>query len=62
MPHNTNEVINPHNDHRILMALVILSTVLENTRFEDIKCVNKSYPKFFDDLFSLGVKGEYYED
>ena len=62
MPHNTNEVINPHNDHRILMALVILSTVLENTKFEDIKCVNKSYPKFFDDLFSLGVKGEYYED
>jgi 5-enolpyruvylshikimate-3-phosphate synthase len=44
------------------MSLVILSTLLKETKFENIKCINKSYPKFFEDLFSLNIKGEYYED
>ena len=52
--------INPHNDHRILMACSILSTMVGG-KLLDIKCVNKSYPKFFVDLLKLGVKGDYYD-
>ena len=54
------EEIDTHNDHRILMACSILSTLVGG-KIKDIKCVNKSYPKFFEDLFTLGVKGVYYD-
>lgn len=56
------EIINPHNDHRILMAISIISTLLNKTIIEDVECVNKSYPNFFKDLFSLGIKGEVYDN
>ena len=55
------EEINPHNDHRILMAISILSTLVDKVVINDVKCVNKSYPKFYDDLFNLGIKGELYD-
>lgn len=36
-----------HSDHRIAMALMILSSVLEGTStIDDIECINKSYPEF----------------
>jgi 3-phosphoshikimate 1-carboxyvinyltransferase len=59
---NPLEEINPHNDHRILMSLSVLSTLLEETKFINKECVNKSYPGFFIDLKNLGVKEEEIND
>ena len=56
-----NQILYPSNDHRILMALSILGTKVKECEIEDIKCVNKSYPNFFKDLFSLGIEGEIYD-
>ena len=53
--HQPTEIINPHNDHRILMSLVVLSTLV-GANFENIECVNKSYPQFFEDIKLLGIK------
>ena len=46
-----------HNDHRIVMALSILLTLTGGT-IKGAEAVKKSYPDFFDDLSSLGVKIE----
>lgn len=47
--------VNTHNDHRIAMACAaagLRST--EGVLIPGWQCVSKSYPEFFDDLFSLG--------
>ncbi|MDR0832169.1 MAG: 3-phosphoshikimate 1-carboxyvinyltransferase [Bacillales bacterium] len=50
-------VLNPYNDHRILMALAILSTVVKGkVTFSNSECINKSYPNFFKDLKNLGIE------
>jgi 3-phosphoshikimate 1-carboxyvinyltransferase len=55
--HAPNAPISSHNDHRIVMAMAVLLT-----RFggEILGCeaVKKSYPDFFCDLSSLGIKIE----
>ncbi len=48
-------VVSSYNDHRMVMAATIASTIAE----EDIviyghKAINKSYPKFFEDFNNLG--------
>ena len=43
-----------HNDHRIAMALSLLATHFDIS-INDAECINKSYPKFFDDLKSVGA-------
>ena len=51
-----------YHDHRIVMALAILATVLdEPTMITDAECVSKSYPRFWEDLMSTGVKVEFYD-
>ena len=47
--------IDPHGDHRIVMAAAILGCA-GNSEVEilDADCVAKSYPAFFDDLASIG--------
>lgn len=49
------ENLNCHNDHRIAMSLAVMCSkvggILENAR-----CVNKSYPEFFDDIKTLGIQ------
>jgi 3-phosphoshikimate 1-carboxyvinyltransferase len=48
--------IDPHNDHRIAMALAVAALGAEGeTVIKDSECVKKSYPEFFDALRSLGV-------
>lgn len=48
-------ICSSHNDHRIAMALSIASTICSDKLvITDSKCVNKSYPHFFDDFKSLG--------
>lgn len=47
----TGEALQCHNDHRICMALVLMSVLLPNEIIiNDVECINKSYPNFFDDL------------
>lgn len=46
------------NDHRVCMALTVLSTKLYGAVIEEIECINKSYPSFFEDLKNLGVNIE----
>lgn len=52
-----NVVVNSHNDHRIVMALSILSTIAKNAvTIENAEAINKSYPNFFNDLRKLGIE------
>jgi len=49
--------VNSHNDHRIAMALSIMSLVAENNiELINPKAVNKSYPNFFNDFEMLKRK------
>lgn len=51
------EILNGHNDHRIVMALsLVLSKI--GGEIEGAEAVKKSYPAFFSDLKSLGANVE----
>ncbi|MDA1008796.1 MAG: 3-phosphoshikimate 1-carboxyvinyltransferase [Planctomycetota bacterium] len=45
--------IDPRNDHRIAMAFTVLGLRRSNLTIRDPSCVEKSYPRFWDDLRSL---------
>ncbi len=48
--------IDSHNDHRIAMACAVAALgAAGKTKIQNSKCVNKSYPRFFNDLRSLGA-------
>ncbi len=48
--------VDPHNDHRIAMACAVAALeAVGETKIQNSECVNKSYPRFFDDLRSLGA-------
>lgn len=54
-----NSPCQAHNDHRIVMALSVLATVCaQPVTIEQAEAVDKSYPRFFDDLQNLGIKVE----
>lgn len=57
---NNNINFDSHNDHRIVMALSLISTLFD-IKINDINAVKKSYPHFFDDLCKLGAE-VIYED
>ena len=49
------------NDHRIAMAAAIASTVCTGpVTILGARCVEKSYPRFFEDFQKLGGKYEQY--
>ena len=49
-------VIDSHNDHRIAMACAVVALGADGeTTIQSSECVKKSYPKFFEDLHSLGA-------
>ena len=51
------EVLDGHNDHRIVMAMsVILSHI--GGEIDGIEAVRKSYPSFFEDIKALGAEVE----
>ncbi len=50
-----NKVLSAHNDHRIAMALAVLST-LTGGEIEGYHSVCKSYPEFFNEFERLGIK------
>ncbi len=49
-----NRTLDGHNDHRIVMALSVISTLC-GAEIAGCEAVNKSYPNFFDDISSLGI-------
>lgn len=49
--------VQSHKDHRIAMALAVAALGASgNVAIRDAECVTKSYPTFFQDLGSVGVK------
>lgn len=58
--HRPTEVLHGHNDHRIVMALSVLLTLVGG-EIDGAEAVSKSYPGFFDDLRSLGIEVTEYE-
>jgi len=48
--------IDPHNDHRIVMACAVAALGAGGeTKIRNVECINKSYPQFFSDLRVLGA-------
>jgi 3-phosphoshikimate 1-carboxyvinyltransferase len=52
--HKPSEVLYGHNDHRIVMALSILLSLVGG-EIDGAEAVSKSYPDFFEDLKTLGI-------
>lgn len=55
--HAPNEALDGHNDHRIVMSLVIMLTQFGG-RINGAQAVSKSMPQFFTMLNSLGIETE----
>ena len=48
-------VIDPRADHRIAMSFALAALMTGGVAIEDPSCVAKTYPRYWDDLASLGV-------
>ena len=54
---STKEVLDSFNDHRVMMSLVVLSSVLNDyTLINNPSCIKKSYVNFYKDLNSLNIE------
>ena len=53
--HKPTEILNGHNDHRVVMALSILCTIFGG-EIEGAEAVNKSFPDYFEKLQSVGIE------
>lgn len=58
--HAPCEILDGHNDHRIVMALSVLAT-LTGAEISDAEAVSKSYPEFFEHLTALGIEVTQYD-
>ncbi len=52
--HKPDEPLSGHNDHRIVMALSVLLTLVGG-EIDGAEAISKSYPEFFDHLKALGI-------
>ena len=59
--HPPSEVLDGHNDHRVVMSLSVLATRYGGT-IRGAQAVKKSFPDFFARLSALGVKVKLYEE
>lgn len=59
--HRPKEILQGHNDHRVVMALAVLATRFGGV-IDDAQAISKSYPEFFRDLAGLGVRVRTEED
>lgn len=50
--HAPTEILDGHNDHRIVMSLAVLC-ILTGGEIDGAEAVNKSYPGFFDELKAI---------
>lgn len=55
--HAPAELLCGHNDHRVVMSLSVLCTLTGGT-VDGCEAVTKSYPAFFEDIASLGIRFE----
>ncbi len=58
--HKPTEILNGHNDHRVVMSLAVLATIFGGT-IDGAEAVGKSYPDFFRDIKSLGAEVTIYD-
>ena len=58
--HKPTETLHGHNDHRIVMALSVLLTLVGG-EIDGAEAISKSYPEFFDDLEKLGIEVTKYD-
>ena len=56
--HNPKDILDGHNDHRIVMALSIMLTRFGGD-IEGAEAIRKSYPDFFNDLNKIGIEVNY---
>ncbi len=49
--------IDTYDDHRMAMSFAIAGTKSPGITIKQSDCVNKTYPRFFEDLETLGVEG-----
>lgn len=49
-------LIETYNDHRIAMCMTLCATKLPNIQILNPACTAKTYPRFFEDIASLGIK------
>lgn len=49
------EILDGHNDHRIVMTMAVLSSITGGT-IEGCEAVKKSFPNFFDVMSNLGIR------
>ena len=57
------DILDGHNDHRIVMALSILATIAKNDiTIEGSQAIAKSYPRFFDDLSLARIEVKHYDN
>lgn len=47
---NTGVSVQCYDDHRVAMAFSVLATVVEGTTLEEKRCVEKTWPNWWDDL------------
>ena len=52
------EPLDGHNDHRIVMSLSVILSVIGG-EINGVEAVKKSYPGFFEDLKKLGAAVEF---
>ena len=50
-----SETLCGHNDHRIVMSLAVLLTLIGG-KISDAQAVNKSFPEFWDKFEECGIK------
>ena len=58
--HSPNEDLDGHNDHRIVMSLVVIASIYGGI-ITGCEAVNKSFPDFFEKIKSLGIEVELYD-
>ena len=59
-PYTCNVALSGHKDHRIVMSLAIAATLFKQpVTIHEAQFINKSYPTFFEDLSSIGIKVHY---
>ena len=56
--HAPTEPLYGHNDHRIVMSLAVMCSVLGGD-IDGCEAVRKTYPNFFDDIKKLGARVEH---
>lgn len=53
--HAAREILLGHNDHRIVMSLAVLASVVGKGTIDHAAAVNKSFPEFYECLMQLGL-------